>query len=248
MIQREKKGGSPESLIKPVDDKAFQKAKQAIESAAADRRRDKVQAGKLVTKKTKKRKKNIQSAPAPKRPRGRPQADRQSRGEKSEEVSEANSEEDDEEDYDAYEGEPGWVEFVTDKQVSRYQRENKTNLEQPLTQGELIVVAGHPELGDPQSFYVGAIITPPQGGTRFTLHFYNNPQQDLYGTYKPAWLDTHFDPPKEDYGKKTNLERYKPVESWGEMQWILARGFTLTRGKKLPPPIENTLRALIKGP
>ena len=59
-----------------------------------------------------------------------------------------------------------------------------------------MVVAGHPECGDQRAFYVGAVGKPHDSSTgevgRFTMRFYDNPKQDLYGTFKPAWSDTKF--------------------------------------------------------
>ena len=117
----------------------------------------------------------------------------------------------------------------------------------------MVVVVGHPECGDTQAFYVGAVVEPHTTPTAnssdsdqlFTFQFYNDFKQNLYGTYQPAWLDSNFDSPKEDYGRLGAKAGYLPLESWAQVDWILARGFKLGRDKKLPNKVATSLQELV---
>jgi hypothetical protein len=237
--------GSTLSLSRAADDKLFKAAKEKIIKAAAVRREDKAQKGKLVLGSIKrKRKKEKPSSsqsssgseeddpvPPTKRRRGRPS--KKSTKETTDGAAGEKLKESDEKELDGDDSED-WAEFFTGQQAALYQVENKVDLHNVLSEGEMVVIAGHPECGDTQPFYVGVVVEPrttlddtDQKSRRiFTLQFYNNFKQDLYGTYQPAWLDLECRPhPKEDYGR--HKPGYAPLESWAEVDWILARGFKL---------------------
>ena len=263
VLAREKKGsaGTPESLARAVNEVAYQQALERIEKAAEERRaakRDKEKKKKKKKKLTRSRKRkrkhsqgSITEQERPKK-RGRPRkGTSEAEVEEVVQASASSTSEDSssEQDSDAYEGDEQWKEFLTDKQVARYQEDQNVDLDKTFMKGEMVVIAGHPECGDQLPFYVGAVVDEKSGAVpgRFTMHFYNNPKQDPYGTFKPAWLDTKFDPPKECYGQTqaNSSDRYGPVQSWAEVTWVLARGFKLTRGKKLPDVLENSLQTLL---
>lgn len=260
--------GSPSSFSRPADEKRFIAAKEMIAAAAAARRRNKAEKGKLVSKETergkRKRKKDVQpsspSGPIAKRPRGRPRNEDSDMAVATEAEESPGPDESDEElagdniDEDSDESEEDWTVFLKDQQVADYQREKKVDLTSPLVKGEMVVVVGHPECGDTQAFYVGAVVEPHTTPTAdssdsdklFTLQFYNNFKQNPYGTYQPAWLDSNFDPPKEDYGGRLEAKPgYLPLESWAQVDWILARGFKLGRFKKLPNKVATSLQELV---
>jgi len=271
VLANEKKGsaGNPESLARAVDEPAYQKAVQRIKEAAEGRRAAKREKGEKKKKKKqppaarlnrKRKSSHSKVASAEQRPKKRGRPRKGASGAEVEEVVQASASstsgdefEDlsSEQDSDAYEHEEQWKEFLTDKQVARYQKDQKVDLDKTFMKGELVVITGHPECGDQLPFYVGAVVDEKSGASavpgRFTVHFYNNPKQDPYGTFKPAWLDTNFDPPKECYGQNqaNSSDRYGALQSWADVTWVLARGFELTRGKKLPDPLENSLKTFL---
>ena len=218
--------GSPSSFSRPADEKRFIKAKEMIAAAAAVRRRDKAEKGVLVSGESvrgkRKREKAVQpsspSSPIAKRRRGRPRNNSMATNEESDmkiatKESPAPDEPDEELtgdniDEDSDDSEEDWTVFLTDQQVADYQRKKKVDLTSLLVKGEMVVVVGRPECGDTQAFYVGAVLEPhtittdsSNSDQLFTLQFYNNFKQDLYGAYQPAWLDPNCHPPKEDHGR-----------------------------------------------
>jgi hypothetical protein len=191
--------GSTLSLSRAADDKLFKAAKEKIIKAAAVRQEDKAQKGKLVLGSIKrKRKKEKPSSsqsssgseeddpvPPTKRRRGRPS--KNSTKETTDGAAGEKLKESDEKELDGDDSE-NWAEFLTGQQAALYQVENKVDLHSVLSEGEMVVIAGHPECGDTQPFYVGVVVEPrttlddtDQKSRRiFTLQFYNNFKQDLY--------------------------------------------------------------------
>lgn len=161
--------GNPESLdlARAVDEPAYQKAVQRIKEAAEGRRAAKREKGEKKKKKKqppaarlnrKRKSSHSKVASTEQRPKKRGRPRKGASGAEVEEVVQASASstsgdefEDlsSEQDSDAYEHEEQWKEFLTDKQVARYQKDQKVDLDKTFMKGELVVITGHPECGDP---------------------------------------------------------------------------------------------------
>lgn len=235
---------APKAEPLTFDQKAFDTLKEQITQAAQNRR----------DAHKRKKKRSSKHTAAPPRKRGQPlkkQSEPKANSDSEKNNSSGNEETtsaDDSSDLASNEDADSWMElnFLSPKQIRDFQSSQNVDLKTPLEVGELIVVAGSPDFEDTQTFYVGETTEPsdPDSG-QFSFQFYNDANQDLYGKYAPAWLDTNCEPPKEDYCFKEKKKGYVRLTSWGLPEFILSRHVQLTsRTKKLPSKLESSLKQL----